>query len=412
MIKGFKSLKDVSLDVKPLTVLIGLNSSGKSSVLQFLEVLKQSTLPGVKTSYLKTDGPLIDLGSFDDVVMKDGDGTIAFHIEGKMKSLGREILVLAIPPSRLQYDYYCEIDKDGVRMSSFGFGEGNFGLSGKFERGKSEQTETLVQGNRIAFSTSDAIGQPFVMVQSAAPYHITSLIRDKIVQAIPCDLNMFFLVPAMRGVNSPRYPLDSKASDDLIDASNLYSQAMKFSSTVVYDSTVMETKISKWIHGITGVSVKARTVPDKQASVEVSKRFDVNVVNEGFGTNQLVHLFAQIAKAPAHSLIGVEEPETHLHPKAQSELAKSLINIAKEEKKNLILTTHSEHLLYRFLIEIAKGNLRREDFALYHFSLSEDGVTRCERLVPDEKGRLNKGIPDFFETELSEFRDLLETLRA
>jgi predicted ATPase len=216
----------------------------------------------------------------------------------------------------------------------------------------------------------------------------------------------------MRGVSSTTCPLEAKSSDDLVDSSNLYAQTIRFLSTVVYESPVLERKINKWINRITGVTIRARTVPDKLASIEASRKYEVNLVNEGFGTNQLVHLFAQIAKSPTHSIIGIEEPEVHLHPKAQSELAKVLIEIAKEKNRRLIMTTHSEHILYRILIELAKGTLKSEDLAIYHFKLSDEGVTQIERLKPDEKGRLDKGIPDFLETDLDEFKDFLEALKV
>lgn len=123
-------------------------------------------------------------------------------------------------------------------------------------------------------------------------------------------------------------------------------------------------------------------------------------------------MFAQVAQSPVNSIIGIEEPEVHLHPKAQSDLAKVLIEIIKEENKRLIITTHSEHILYRILIEVAKGTLKPEDLAIYHFKLSDDGVTQVERLKPDKKGRLDKGIPDFLVTDLDEFKDFLEALKV
>jgi predicted ATPase len=197
-----------------------------------------------------------------------------------------------------------------------------------------------------------------------------------------------------------------------VDALNPYVQEQKLSSTIVYDSRMVETKVSQWIKKITGVEIRARTVPKREASIEAFQKFEVNLINEGFGTNQLVHLFAQIVKSPIHALIGIEEPEIHLHPKAQSELAKILIKITQQEKKNLILTTHSEHILYSILIEVANGSLKLEDLAIYHFKLSKDGVTQVERLRPDEKGRLNGGIPDFLETDLNEFKNFLENIKG
>lgn len=130
------------------------------------------------------------------------------------------------------------------------------------------------------------------------------------------------------------------------------------------------------------------------------------------GSRALVHLFAQIATAPLHSVIGVEEPEVHLHPKAQSELAKVLIDIASEEKKNLILTTHSEHILYRLLMEVGRGNLKPENLAIYHFKLTEEGITKVEELNFDKNGRLEKGIPDFLESDLDEFKGFLASLKV
>jgi predicted ATPase len=138
----------------------------------------------------------------------------------------------------------------------------------------------------------------------------------------------------------------------------------------------------------------------------------VNIVNEGFGSNQLVHLFAQIALAPPMSLIGIEEPEAHLHPKAQSELAKTLLAIAQEENHNFIIATHSEHILYRFLIEVAKGNLDLSQLAIYHFALDSQGTTSVEELAVDKEGRIEKGIPEFFDLDLEEFKELLQSLKA
>lgn len=407
LIDGFKSLKDVSIEIKPLTVLIGLNSSGKSSILQLFRILKQTVLSGSKS--LLTNGNLVNLGSFDDVVFK-GQKEIGIRI------MGTRVQSLHSPFSRAtRYLHYFVVDHDGLNYHESSIRSGNFSLKGKYRRGSaSKRIQIPFREGKLEFGLEDTIGRPFMFAGHSGNIEelYTRIITRQFLQVINDDLRDFFLVPAMRGINLPSYPLDTKASDDLTDVVNLHNQAIKFSSTVVYESPSMENKINKWISRITGITVRARTVPDKRASIEASRKYEVNLVNEGFGTNQLTHLFAQIAKAPSSSLIGIEEPEVHLHPKAQSELAKVLAEITKEEKKNLILTTHSEHILYRLLIEIAKGTLKPEDLAIYHFKLSSKGITQVERLKPDKKGRLDKGIPDFLETDLDEFKSFLETLKV
>lgn len=409
MVKGFKSLKDISIEIKPLTILIGLNSSGKSSILQVLHILKQSMEQN--TSSLTTTGPLLNLGSFNDIVFqKRAKKEIQFKIQGKRKQFLN-------PPfsEETRYSYALTVDDMGLKHHESSIVSGEFRLEGKYKRRVALKRIVIPFHNgSLHFNVHNIIGHPFRTEGSAGDIgeFTFDIINRQFLRVIADDLRDFFLIPAIRGVSSPSYPLDNRSSEDLIDVLNLNRQAIKFSSTLVYDSPAMERKINKWINRTTGITIRARTIPDKRASIEAHKKIDVNLINEGFGTNQLIHLFAQIAKAPAYSLIGIEEPEIHLHPKAQSELAKVLIEITKEERKNLILTTHSEHILYRLLIEVAKGNLKPEDFAIYHFKLSDQGITEVEKLIPDEKGRLDKGIPDFLETDLNNFKDFLETLKV
>jgi len=408
-IDGFKSLKDVSIQIKPITIFIGLNSSGKSSVIQCLEVLKQTAK--ASSPSLRANGELINLGSFKDIVFQKKEANeITVKVGGQ-----REQFLESPFGKETTYGYSFSIDDRGLKHQNCSFASGQFHVEGEYKRGRSSERITIPFPNgSFLLEPNNVIGYPLRHVGSSGM--IEAFVHDSLthqfLDVIRQDLSDFFMVPAIRGVSSPSYPLDSKSSDDLMDVSNLYQQAIKFSSTVVYNSPALERKINKWISRVTGIAIRARTVPDKQAAIEAFRKIDVNIINEGFGSNQLVHLFAQIATSPAGSLIGIEEPEVHLHPKAQSELTKVLIEIAKEEKKNLILTTHSEHILYRLLIESAKGNLKPEDFAIYHFRLSDEGITATEKLNVDKKGRLEKGIPDFFETDLDEFKEFLATLKA
>lgn len=410
MIDGFKSLKNVSIQIKLITVLIGLNSSGKSSVLQALEVLKQTTKAEPQPSQLRVSGDLINLGSFMDVVFqKEEANEIFFELEGQIDQFlkppfGRE--------TRYSYSFSC--DKRDVKHQKCKITSGTIQLEGEYKRERNPQRISIpYHDGQLLFDFTNVVGLPFRWAGSGG--NVEDLDYDsltRILDVVQRDFRGFFMVPAIRGVSSPSYPLDVKPSEDLMDVTNLNTQAIKFSSTVVYNSPAMERKINKWISRITGIAIRARTVPDKQAAIEAHGKMDVNIINEGFGSNQLVHLFAQIATAPPQSLIGIEEPEVHLHPKAQSELAKVLIEIASEEKKNLILTTHSEHILYRLLMEVAKGNLKPENLVIYHFKLTEEGITEAKELSFDKKGRLDKGIPDFLESDLEEFKGFLAALKA
>nr|MDO8132612.1 AAA family ATPase [Candidatus Njordarchaeum guaymaensis] len=177
----------------------------------------------------------------------------------------------------------------------------------------------------------------------------------------------------------------------------------------------MEAKISKWIERITGVKVSAELVPQRRITVRAqsmlpqNREVRVNIVNEGYGSNQLVHLMTQIALAPEGSSICIDDPEIHLHPKAQAELAEVLLEIAREQQKQIILTTHSEHILFRFLSSVAEGKLTPDELAIYDF-VKKDGVTMERRLKIDERGTLEEGLPGFFEADIDELKKYLEAL--
>ena len=81
-----------------------------------------------------------------------------------------------------------------------------------------------------------------------------------------------------------------------------------------------------------------------------------------------------------------------------------------KENKNIMMATHSEHILFRILTSVASGKMRPEDLAVYSFEL-KDGITKVKKLEVDKMGRLSGGLPDFFETNLDEFTRYLTALK-
>ena len=90
-LRNFKAFRQQSFDLAPITVFVGRNGTGKSSVLQALAFLKQSSKAG-KQVYSAVEGwpVLVDLGEFSDVVHK-GDSSVAIglQLEAELTSLGR-----------------------------------------------------------------------------------------------------------------------------------------------------------------------------------------------------------------------------------------------------------------------------------------------------------------------------------
>jgi predicted ATPase len=125
-----------------------------------------------------------------------------------------------------------------------------------------------------------------------------------------------------------------------------------------------------------------------------------NLKDVGFGVSQILPIVTEGIMARPGTTIIVEQPEIHLHPRAQARLADLFIDLAHQDK-SFIIETHSEHMLLRFARRIAEGSLKKKDIAVYEFKLTEDG-TKITEIPFDDQGNLKKWPGGFFETELEE----------
>ena len=164
---------------------------------------------------------------------------------------------------------------------------------------------------------------------------------------------------------------------------------------------------------ITGVGFRVDTVPPQSAKpVSESLVGDFSLLTEGFGTNALVHLLFEVVRTVPEAAVLIEEPEIHLHPKAQADLASVLVEEAKLSDKQIMMTTHSEHVVGRLLTLVAEGELSPEDLAIYSFEKDERGVCSASEIEVTDRGQVSRGLKGFFETDMDEMRRYVEALRA
>jgi predicted ATPase len=126
------------------------------------------------------------------------------------------------------------------------------------------------------------------------------------------------------------------------------------------------------------------------------------LVNEGFGVNQLVFLLTKALRSDVR-IVCIEEPEIHLHPSAQRKLAQTLVDIAKNENKHFIITTHSETFLMALLAEVARGRLAPEQLACY-WAVKKGKEAQFERQQVNEQGQIEGGLASFMEGELEDLK--------
>ena len=226
------------------------------------------------------------------------------------------------------------------------------------------------------------------------------------------ELGRLKMVPAVRGLTQGVYRLGSEPTDDISGTRGLGEQEDNTATTLAYSRSLVE-RVSILMKRITGVGFRVDTVPPQSAKpVSESLAGDLSLLAEGFGTNALVHLLFEVVRTTPWATVLIEEPEIHLHPKAQADLASILVEEAKSGDKQMVITTHSEHVAGRLLTLVAEGKLSADELAIYSFEKDKQGICSASELEVTDRGQVSGGLKGFFETDLDEMRRYVEALRA
>ena len=135
---------------------------------------------------------------------------------------------------------------------------------------------------------------------------------------------------------------------------------------------------------------------------------EVSLTDVGFGVSQILPVLVLCYYVPEGASIILEQPEIHLHPSAQMGLADILIEVSKTRKLQIILESHSEHLLRRLQRRIAEEKFSNEDVALYFCSTDQEGKSNLTPLEVDKFGNINNWPDNFFGDEMGDLFAMTE----
>lgn len=198
----------------------------------------------------------------------------------------------------------------------------------------------------------------------------------------------------------------SKAVDALI-ASGVARQLAKKRKQSLPEAAQLFEQTIHWLKVMNladGLSIRALGGSARyELMIENDGQFS-NLKDVGVGVSQVLPVIvAALFAQPGHIVI-VEEPESHLHPLAQSKLAELFAHVSKERNVQFIVETHSEHLFRRLQTLIARGEVAPKRAAMY-FVVRDGKHAHMLPLEVDDLGRVKNWPPRFFGDSLGETRE-------
>ena len=418
---------EVKVRFRPITVFIGRNSSGKSSIIKFLLMLQQSLDPAM-SQFLTAEGNKVNLGAFP--ALKN---TLT-----KKTSLRFELATKSeiIWPERTLSGYLNL--PDGFDNDKLVY-KGSAVVSYSRKTSIGQATYSLVDGtsgkNLLKLVSKILDDSNFGYYASAAEIELFRELDDIEESEMSEDQIADFLnqreMPLMRFVavsqmiGTLRYQIDSLrhlspvrnesqrviavSSPPVDNVGQMGEYALPHLQKMTTDNQELYEFILPHIRSVVdidGVGFKTSSGYLTQAFAKNGTTgADVLIADYGFGVSQCLPIFVQGAIMSPYTLMMVEQPEAQLHPTAQLEMGSYFADLWNQRKVGSIIETHSDNILLRLRRLIAKGELSHQDISVAFFTFDEDNdnMPIIKNLDINEDGSMEAGLPmEFFGADVIE----------
>ncbi len=420
----YKSLfREQSIILSPLTILAGSNSGGKSSFMQPLLLIKQTLESTFDPGALLINGEHVKFNDTSQFLSNfpNGEESNSFSIKATAKK-DYEIKVT-----------YKKSKKGGVEIESILLTDDNF-KNVKLKEGKAgdEIVKSLPNG-MVKFS--EFVGNNIIWIIKRRKCFLR-IEADKKRSSnksgsvdfgfAPCApfeelcQNIIHL-PGLRG-NSERTYKRTSVGIHFPGTFQDYTASIieKWKSTKAGKEKIC--KLGKYLNelGLTS-KVDTRKIDDAHVEILVSRTSNslntklkknelVNIVDVGFGVSQTLPVLTALLVAQKGQIVYLEQPEIHLHPRAQLKLANPIIE-ASERGVIVIVETHSSLLLRGIQTAVAEKRIDNTDVSLHWFLRnSETGETEISSVVLDEDGAFGDFPEDFDDISLQAEQDYLDAV--
>jgi len=437
----FKSWADTGdLRLAPLTGLFGTNSSGKTSILQMLLLLKQTaeSQDPKRVLHFGDERSYVDLGTYFDVISNhDTTGVLRFSLSWRLpKALqipdperqSRTLLRVEEPsftatvhdedgqPVVERFHYTCGPHRFGMQPVTRNGGESK----GRYELIHDDYPLRRVRGRpsplpppvKLYGFPNEAVGR----YQNTGFLPTLALSFEELF-ARTAYLGPLREYPKRSYVWGGERPVDVGRRGELAIPALLAAEAEGLKSGRGRGKgrryAPIQKRIAEWLKKWEMIhSLALRPIAENRRDYELRVKksrssAEVLITDVGFGVSQLLPVLVLCYYVPKGSIILLEQPEIHLHPSAQADLADVLIDVVNERGVQIILESHSEHLLRRIQRRIAEGVLDSDMTAMY-FCRMDNGASKADTLDLDLFGNITNWPDGFFGDEVGEVAAMVQ----
>ncbi|MCY4313470.1 MAG: AAA family ATPase [Gammaproteobacteria bacterium] len=414
-ISNFRNFNEaITVKFAPITVLIGRNNAGKSSIVKFLLMLQQSLGTG-KSGFLVSRGDKTDLGSFHNLKNTSSRGrelaylltledfisprdSLSLYLQKKNKTLWpkngafQTAAIISyskkIPFQGKKHSFCLKIDGEEVIGRTAGINQNSSFLDFVDEQKSKNDAYTGSDSSAISAENAclEVIAKKLLTIRHISP--------DK--KSVPRSFDTGEFLPDADVGQDGRFALhhlrnlNEGGNQNEIDFINQYMEKVLDVTSIRFTDSREGDLCQCW-------------------ASNQNTAADSNLADFGHGVSQCFPLFVQGAIMPSYSTLICEQPESQIHSRAQLELGQYFADLWTNRKVSSIIETHSDSVLLRLRRLISTGKLQASDVNVVYLSIDDEKSVSVRNLSIESDGSMEDGLPmEFFHPNIWEVLEMGE----
>jgi len=394
-IRNFRSLRDTGeLEVRRLNLLVGPNSSGKTSLFKIFLALKETVEGQPVSAPLQPKGYFANIGNYKEFVWNHNE---------------RYKVGLKVVEERNEFEIEWGVFISGKSKGKIYLNR----LHASFSRGAQRRIVEIQKhakkpihkvkiDNRVEFNAHiESLGKGIEVRNKKLQFNDLRTLLLAFESIFNFTRKIFYIAPLRL---EPQRVYESFG----IEPNYVGKRGERVIDALIAHREKLEPWIKEWLERFgMAKDFKVEEIAKGTRRFQIMlhdshiPKLEATLADVGFGISQVLPILVQAKLLPKDAIFMVEQPEIHLHPKAQAAMGDFLIDVALEGKKTLLVETHSDLVIARIANRIAEGKISHKDVMVFYFHPQKDG-TKILQIEFDEDGIPTHEFPEGFLAEVSD----------